>query len=430
MTTVFQPRFQGSYYDSSSCLYPNIPRLDSDLDIDVAIVGGGITGISTALQLAERGISSAVFESKTFGFGASGRSGGQLLIGFNESPAELTRLYGAVVAERMWQLSVDALKLTQQTIARYQIACDLKQGALILARHNPKQQQKLLATQHQLNDKGIATQLLEGDALREAIDSPHYSQGLLEQVSGHLHPKNYCLGLAHAAVAQGVQLYDRSPIDSIKTGDQIVLQCGVHRIKANRLVLAGNAYIGNLLPGLARTLLPVTSHIIATEPLDNPLIGCQAACSDLDFLLHYFRMSSDGRLLLGGRPGVWGRNAETTTAILRQRMCMLFPQLAKTKIDYSWGGQVAVTQPQIPEIKRLAPNIIVAQGYSGHGMALAGMAGHIVGETLAGQDSSIGLFERVKHMQFPKSVTTRSGIALLGMLWYQIRERMGKYGSF
>ena len=425
MKTVYQARFSGSYYDSSSCRYPDIPTLDSDLDIDVAIVGGGITGISTALQFAERGLSSAIFESETFGFGASGRSGGQLLVGFNESPAELSRLYGREAADRMWQLSLDALALTQHYIARYQIDCDLKQGALTLAAHHPKEQKKLSQYQRQFEEKGIETQLLEGAALREAIDSPHYSQGLLEQVSGHLHPKNYSLGLARAALSQGVQLYDRSPIDSITPGDQILLHRGPYRIKANQLVLAGNATIGNLLPGMARSLLPVTSHIIATEPLDSPLIGSQAACSDLAFLLHYFRMSSDGRLLLGGRPGIWGRNDKATTHILQKRMCKLFPQLAQVHIDYSWGGKVAITQPQIPEIRRLASNIIVAQGYSGHGMALAGIVGQVVAETIVGPTSAIDLFENVRHQRFPTGVSTRSRIAQLGMLWYRMRELAG-----
>ena len=425
MTTVSRARFAGSYYDSSSCRYPDIPTLDSDLDIDVAIVGGGITGLSTALQLADRGISSAVFESETFAFGASGRSGGQLLVGFNESTADLSRLVGSQAADQLWQLSIDALALTRDYIGRYQIDCDLQRGALTLATHHPKQRQALIQNQRALEAKGIATQLLEGAALRDAIDSPQYSLGLMESTSGHLHPKNYCLGLARAALSRGVQLFDHSPIDHVQTGDSMRLTRGPHRIRAQRVVLAGNAYIGNLVPELARPILPVTSHIIATEPLTTPLIACQAACSDLAFLLHYFRMSNDGRLLLGGRPGVWGRNEAMSTDILHQRMCQLFPQLAQTAIDYSWGGKVAVTQPQMPDIRRLSPNLWAAQGYSGHGMALAGLAGQVIAGAVDGDNQAIALFERVRHQQFPTHPAIRSGLAQWGMLWYRIRELTG-----
>ncbi len=425
MASRLSVRHQGSYYEDSSCPYPAINPLQQDLDVDVAIIGGGVTGLSTALQLSERGLSTVVLEADTFASGASGRSGGQLLLGFNESQQDLERQYGAEDAARFWALSQTALELTRHRIQTHGIDCDLKQGALTLAT-TPKEQRKLLQYHAALNHQGVESQILKGDTLYSHIQSSRYTLGVHETESGHLHPRNYTLGLAKAALSQGVMLFDHTPVTHIQKGATLTIAAGLHQIRAQHLVLAGNALIGNLLPGLAKGLLPVSSHIIATEPLSVDLIPCQAACSDMAFLLHYFRMSNDGRLLWGGRPGVLGRNDDASAQILHQRMLKHFPQLTDTHIDFSWGGKVAVTQPQMPEIRRLENNITVAQGYSGHGMALAGLAGQVVADSITGSPAAMALFERVTHRRFLASDSARSGIAQLGMLWFRLQEIMAR----
>ena len=280
----------------------------------------------------------------------------------------------------------------------------------------------LVRQQRVLSQHGVESQLLTSESLQSHIQSATYQSGLFEQESGHLHPRNYTLGLARAALAQGTLLFDHSPVTQIKRGTTIQIQSGRHRIRAQHLVLAGNALIGNILPGVSRRLLPVSSHIIATEPLSMDLIPSHAACSDMAFLLHYFRMSADGRLLWGGRPGIFGRNDDLTGQILYQRMLKHFPQLQGTHLDYSWGGKVAVTLPQMPEIRRLAKNITVAQGYSGHGMALAGLAGQIVADSIRGPTAAMALFERIEHQRFPASANLRSAIVTMGLLWYRMQE--------
>lgn len=413
-----------NYYQATANAYPMIGTIECDHDIDICIIGAGITGLTAAIELSALGYSVVVVEQETIGAGGSGRSGGQVLIGYNESLSTLVERYGQCTANQLWQMSEEALSITRDYIDRYDIDCDLREGQLCLTRTTTGLA-NYVKYQHEMEEQGVEATILTGDDLTDKIDTNYYIAGLYEKNSFHLHPLNYTLGLANAAIKNGAQIFHQSPVTAIDL-KQSRVNVGTFTIKASQIILAGNALIGNLTPGLAKSMVPVTSHIIATQILDHNPIPANPACSDDVTLLNYFRMSADGRLLFGGRPGIFSKNPEDCKRIMRQRMLRVFPQLKSAEIDWSWSGMVGVTQPQIPQLKRLQPNVWVAQGYSGHGMALSGLAGNLVASAINGNSEKFEIFEGIEHTNFPASNRIRSGIAHLGMMWHQAREILGR----
>ena len=416
-----------SYYAASANPAPTRPALEGTVDADVCVVGGGIAGCSTALHLAERGYRVVLLEGQRVGWGASGRSGGQAIVGFASGQHRLVEQVGFDAARRMWDISVEALQLLKQRVARHAIDCDLHWGQLHVA-VKERQCAELRTEQRELAERYdyAGLQYLERSEVRTLLDTDRYLAGLFDPHSGHLHPLNYTLGLARAAEAAGVHIYENSAATQLMPGQPATVITRKGRVRSRFIVLCCNAYIGGLAPQLRSRIMPVGTYIVATEPLGEAritqLIRENYAVTDINFVLDYFRRSADHRLLFGGRVSYSGADAFDTARATRKRMLKVFPQLADAKIDYAWGGYVDITMSRAPDFGRLQPNIYYLQGFSGHGIALTGMAGLLVAEAITGQAERFDLFTRLQHRRFPGGPLLRMPALVLAMLWYRMRD--------
>lgn len=416
-----------SYYAKSAVAAPVHPALEEHIRCDVCIVGAGITGCSTALHLAERGYDVVVLESARIGWGASGRSGGQKIFGFSCDMASIRRLTGDVIAQRLWDLSVEALELVDEQIEANKIDCHLRAGHLHAA-VKIRQREELKIWKAELEERygydGL--EILEGGALRRAIDTERYVAGLYDPRGGHLHPLNYTLGLAAAATRVGARIFEGSRVLEIEETGLATARTPRGAIVCDHMVLCTNAYLDGLNARLQRRMVPVGSHIAATEPLGEErasrLIPNGVAVADLNCLLDYYRLSADHRLLFGSRIGVRSPSPSALRQGLRARMLRVFPQLADVAIDYAWGGDVALTRNSAPDWGRVTSNIYYAQGYSGHGIALSGFAGKLMAESIAGTAERFDLFANIPHDSVPVSPWIRTPALALAILWYRLRD--------
>ena len=402
--------------------------LQGDASCDVGVVGAGLAGVSAALHLAERGYRVRVLETHRIGWGASGRSGAQALPGVAAGQDRLSALVGAADARRIWDLSVEALALLRSLIARHRIACDLSDGQIHVAL-KPRQQRELEDWTRQLRDDyGYpSVRFLDRDAVRARVASERYVAGMLDTNAAHLQPLKYLRGLAAAASRAGAVIHERSRVLRLERRDgalQLVTPAGTLRCK--QVVLAGNAWLGQTEPRLARRIMPVSTYIVATEPLGEAraisLLPGNHAVTDLNWVLDYFRRSSDHRLLFGGRVSYSGLDRFDSAEATRRRMLRVFPQLSGVRITHSWGGYVDITMNRAPDFGRLGPDVYYLQGFSGHGMALSGLAGALVAEAIAGTNERFDVFARIPHHEFPGGTLLRRPLLTLAMLWYRIRD--------
>jgi gamma-glutamylputrescine oxidase len=416
-----------SYYAASANASPDRPALQGEIEADVCVVGGGIAGCSTALHLAERGYRVVLLEGKRVAWGASGRSGGQAIFGFGCSQDKLVAQVGRETARRMWDVSIEGLQLLRDRVARHAIDCDLQWGQMHVA-VKPRQVAELKDFQRELvNDYGYQSpRWLERAELQALLATERYLGGLLDPGSGHLHPLNYTLGLATAAEGAGVTIFEDSEVVRIDHGTTATVHAARGRVRAKFVALCCNAYIEELSPKLRARIMPVGTYIVATEQLGEQrmqsLMRENVAVSDVNFVLDYFRRSADHRLLFGGRVSYSGRDALNTERATRARMVKVFPQLADAKIEYAWGGYVDITMNRAPDFGRLAPNVYYLQGFSGHGIALTGMAGRLVADAIGGQAERFDMFTRIQHLDFPGGPALRTPALVLAMLWFRLRD--------
>jgi len=417
-----------SYYAASANPAPNRPPLQGDVEADVCVVGGGIAGCATALFLAERGYKVVLLEGNRIAFGASGRSGGQAIVGYACSQDKLVAQVGPGDAKKMFDISVDALDLTKHLVEKHRIDCDLHWGHLHTAL-KPRQVSDLRAHQDELNGYGYTgTRWLDRAELGKVLDTDRYLGGLRDDRSGHLHPLNYTLGLAAAAEAAGVQIHEQAMVVGIEHGATVKLRtAGGQTVRARHVALCCNAFIDEKISKHLRDrIMPVGTYIIATERLGQAriesLLRENVAVSDVNFVLDYFRRSGDHRLLFGGRVSYSGRDARNTAKATRVRMLNVFPSLADAKIDFAWGGHVDITMSRAPDFGRIASNVYYLQGFSGHGIALTGIAGQMVAETIAGQAERFDLFTKLKHHDFPGGPALRMPGLVLAMLWFRLKD--------
>ena len=423
------PEHIASYYAASANPAPARPALAGDVEADVCVVGGGIAGCSTALHLAERGHNVVLLEARRVGWGASGRSGGQAIVGFSCSQDRLVREVGPDDARRMFDVTVEAQELIRALVARHRIECDLHWGHLHTA-IKPRQVAELRAHQQELErDYGYGgTRWLERDELRRVVVTDRYLGGLRDDRSGHLHPLNYTLGLAAAAEGAGARIYEQAEVVGLDRGASVRVRTrGGASVRAKHVALCCNAYIdARISKHLRDRIMPVGTYIVATERLGQAriesLLRENVAVSDVNFVLDYFRRSDDHRLLFGGRVSYSGRDALDTAKATRVRMLKVFPGLADARIEYAWGGYVDITMSRAPDFGRLAPNVYYLQGFSGHGIALAGIAGKLVAETIAGQAERFDLFTRLRHRTFPGGPALRMPGLVLAMLWFRLKD--------
>lgn len=416
-----------SYYAATANPAPRRAPLTGMTDCDVCVVGAGITGCSAALNLAERGYRVVLLEAQRVGHGGSGRSGGQMIHGYARDMPEVERLVSADDARRLWQLSQEALETTVSRIRRHDIRCNLRFGHLSAA-IKPRQREELSRFQAYMEARygHEGMEMLTGAALRAQIDSSRYIAALRDHRSGHLHPLNYTLGLAEAAAAAGARVCEHSRAVAITTGGTCVVQTPGGAVRSRFLVLTGGAYMNELVPELRRKIMPVGTYITATEPLGEDraraLLPGNAAVTDTNFVLDYFRRTADHRLLFGGRVSYSTYQPLRLAAALRRRMLQVFPQLAGVQQAYTWGGFVDITINRFPHFGRLAPNAYFAHGFSGHGIALTGQAGKLLAEVIAGQAERFDLFAKIRHRDFPGGKLMRMPLLVLAMTWFRLRD--------
>jgi gamma-glutamylputrescine oxidase len=418
-----------SYYAASARVPPQRPALEGTVDCDVCVVGAGIAGCSAALHLAERGLSVVLLEERRVGWGASGRSGAQAIFGVAAGQAKLERLIGPDAARTVWDVSVEGLALMRQLIARFRIDCDWVDGHLLTAVRE-RHLHELHAELAELHDRyGYASvRYVPCEELRANVASDRYLGGLYDTNSGHLHPLSYTLGLAAAAESLGARIFEgtRAQRFTASGASQVRVQAPDGEVRARHLVLCGNVYLGATAPVLAAKIMAVATYIVATESLGEErarqLIGNNAAVSDMNWVLDYFRRSADHRLLFGGRVNYSGLKSFDAPGATRARMLRVFPQLSGVRIEYAWGGEVDITLNRAPHFGRLAPNVYFLQGFSGHGIALTGIAGKLVAEAVSGTAGRFDVFARIPHANFPGGASMRRPALVLAMLWYRLKD--------
>ncbi|WP_136478728.1 FAD-binding oxidoreductase [Pseudomonas sp. DG56-2] len=419
-----------SYYAASSQLQPEFPVLLGALSCDVCVVGGGFSGLNTAIELAERGLNVILLEARKIGWGASGRNGGQLIRGVGHGLDQFTPLLGSDGVRELKLMGLEAVDIVRQRIERHAISCDLTWGYCDLA-NKPKDLQGFAEDAEELRGLGYRHELrlVQPEQMHTVVGSDRYVGGLIDMGSGHLHPLNLALGEAGVAKKLGVRLFEQSTVTRIDYGSQVRVHTAQGSVLASTLVLGCNAYLNDLNTELGGKVLPAGSYIIATEPLSeelaHELLPQNMAVCDQRVALDYYRLSADRRLLFGGACHYSGRDPQDIAAYMRPKMLQVFAQLANVRIDYQWGGMIGIGANRLPQIGRLAdqPNVYFAQAYSGHGLNATHLAGKLLGEAISGQHSGrFDLFAKVPHITFPGGKHLRSPLLALGMLWHRLKE--------
>ena len=427
---VHGPQHAASYYAASTNRRLAFPPLGGELRADVCIVGGGFSGLNTAIELAEKGLSVVLLEAHKIGWGASGRNGGQLIRGVGHGLEQFASLIGADGVRELKLMGLEAVEIVRRRIERFGIDCDLTWGYCDLA-NKPGHLAGFAEDVEELHSLGYRHELrlLQPEQMHEVVGSARYCGGLVDMGSGHLHPLNLALGEAAAAQALGVQLFEDSAVTRIDYGQEVTVHTAQGLVRAANLVLACNAYLGQLNSTLGGKVLPAGSYVIATEPLSaaqaKALIPQNMALCDQRVALDYYRLSADRRLLFGGACHYSGRDPADIAGYMRPKMLAVFPQLEDAKIDYQWGGMIGIGANRLPQIGRLKGqrNVFYAQAYSGHGVNATHLAGKLLGEAIAGQESrGFELFAQVPHLTFPGGKLLRSPLLALGMLWHRLKE--------
>ena len=418
-----------TWYEASARTNPSWHALDGHKRVDVCVIGGGYTGLSCALHLAERGFSTVLLEARRIGNGASGRNGGQLGSGHRRDQFTLERELGAERARLLWSLAEEAKALVHTLAARHGIECDLKPGIAIAA-HRPRHARALAREAEHLSARygydGL--DVLDRTALRAEVATEEFWGGLLDRGAGHLHPLDYARGLAQAAAEAGVDIREGTPVTGLAPGAPCEVQCRPHTVTADAVVLACNGYLDALDPGFGRRMMPINNFILATEPLGEEraraLIPNDVAVVDTRFVVNYFRLSGDGRLLFGGGETTSSRLPADSGPLVRRCMLRIFPQLDDVRIDHVWGGTLAITRSRMPSIGRLDSGLYYAQGYSGHGVALATLGGALVAEAIAGTLERFDVFARLPQPPFPGGRFLRWPTLALALAYGALRDRL------
>lgn len=419
-----------SYYEASVRRDPTLESLSGDIRADVVVVGAGFAGLSAAIELAQKGYSVVVLEADLVCSGASGRNGGQAIVGFASGQGPFEQQLGKEASRLAWDMSLEAIDLIDQRIAEHQIDCDRVHGYLYVADSAKKARALEADMQSMQQNYGLATDFATGQDVQRHIQSPLYAAAAYERKSGHLHPLKFGLGLARAARSLGVQIFERSAVTGLKRGDTLTASTAKGSVTAKFGVLAGNCTLGEYGPGVAAELtpriMPVGTYIIGTAPIDpalqSALIPSDASVCDNNFVLDYFRFSADHRMLFGGRVSYSARTPANLQAIMAKRMGAVFPALKGTPVEFVWGGFVDISMNRAPDFGRLGTNLYYLQGFSGHGVALTGLAGRLVAQAVAGQAEHFDVFARLQHRKFPGGPMLRTPSLVLGMAYHQLMD--------
>ncbi|MDH4568412.1 FAD-binding oxidoreductase [Pseudomonas sp. BN414] len=418
-----------SYYAFSANPVPARPELQGEIETDVCIIGAGYTGLSTALFLLENGFKVTVLEAAKVGFGASGRNGGQIVNSYSRDIDAIERTANPKNAKLMADMAFEGGRIIRDRISKYNIQCDLKDGGVFAA--FTKKQMAHLESQKKLWERFGHNQLelLDAKGIRKVAATDNYIGGMLDMSGGHIHPLNLALGEAAAIESLGGVIYEQSPATRIERGANPVIHTPKGRVKAKFVVVAGNAYMGNLVPELASKSMPCGTQVVTTEPLSDELAKSllpQDYCvEDCNYLLDYYRLSGDKRLIYGGGVVYGARDPANIEAIIRPKLLKTFPQLKNVKIDFAWTGNFLLTLSRLPQVGRIGDNIYYSQGCSGHGVTYTHIAGKVIAETLRGQAERFDAFASLPHYPFPGGRVFRVPFTAMGAWYYTMRDKLG-----
>lgn len=418
-----------SYYAASANSTTPRPPLQGSIEADICIVGAGYTGLNAGISLAEAGFKVVVLEQSQVGWGASGRNGGQIVHSYSRDIDVIEANHGPAMAEPLGRMMFEGAHILRERVAKYEIQCDLKQGGVYAATspgkvHGLKEQKALWEKWGHQN-----LSLMESkDEIRKVVNSDRYEALLVDSTGGHFHPLNLALGEAAALEQLGGVIHEHSGAIKIDRGAQAVVHTAQGQVKARFVIVACNAYIGDLEPALASKSMPCGTQVVATEPLGalgDALIPSDYCVEDNNFLLDYFRLSADKRLIFGGGVVYGARDPAHVESIIRPKMLRAFPQLQGKKIEFGWTGNFLLTLSRLPQMGRLSGNIYYSQGCSGHGVTFTHLAGRLLGEAIRGQAERFDAFARLPHYPFPGGRHLRVPFTALGALWYEMRDRLG-----
>nr|WP_298249917.1 FAD-binding oxidoreductase [uncultured Halomonas sp.] len=419
-----------SYYAASANPAPERSELVGDQRIDVCIVGAGYSGLSTGLHLAEKGYKVAIIEGARVGWGASGRNGGQVVNGLNASLQAIKKRYGQDTATFVAGLVQEGGEIIRERVRTYDIQCDLKDKNIftgLTSAHMKELEERM----NLWASYGIKNQeILDKEQLRQHVNSDLYAGGLIDHSGGHMHPLNLALGEAEAFERNGGVIYEMSPVVEVDhAATQPVVRTAKGSMTCQTLVLCGNAYLGKVVPTLASRVMPVSTQVMATEPLGeeraHDLIPTDACVEDIRYILDYYRLSGDKRLLFGGGTVYGGSDPSDIKAKLERNMDKVFPQLKGVKIDYAWSGNFALSFSRVPQMGRIGDNTYFAHGYSGHGVTGTHTFGRILSEAIDGDLTRFDVFEKVPWLPFPGGRLLRVPYSVMGSWWYGLRDRLG-----
>ncbi len=417
-----------SYYAASCWVGSPRPALQGRQVADVCIVGAGYTGLSTAITLAEAGFDVVVLEAQRVGWGASGRNGGQIVHSYSRDIDVIERRHGPQAARDLGGMAFEGAQIIRERVQRYGIECDLKSGG-VFAAIAPRQIAHLesqKALWERWGHPGLT--LLDAQASRSVVNSERYVATLVDPSGGHFHPLKLAVGEAAALEGLGGRIFEASPVLEIRRGEPALVRTAQGEVQARFVVLACNAYIGDLEPALSAKSMPCGTQVIATEPLGErgqALIPSDHCVEDCNFLLDYFRLSADKRLIYGGDVVYGARESRRIEAVIRPKMLKTFPSLRDVKVEYAWTGNFLLTLSRLPQVGKLSPNVYFSQGCSGHGITFTHLIGRVLGQAIQGQAERFSAFERLPHHPFPGGRALRVPLTALGAWYYQFRDILG-----
>lgn len=428
-TSNLNPGHVRSWYAASANDKRIRATLEGEIQADVCIIGAGFTGLSAALQLAETGFSVVVLEGERIGFGASGRNGGQIVNGYSRDLDTIARRYGPDKAAALGAMSLEGAAIIRERVAKYAIDCDLINGGFFAA-FTDKQIRALAdvrATWQKHGHTGL--EMVPKSEVGRYVKTDRYAGGMIDRLGGHIHPLNLVLGEARAFESLGGRIFENSRVVSLDMGAAPVVRTQMGKVTAKYVLVCGNAYLGRLLPALADRMMPVSSQVMATEPLDANMIAellpANYCVEDANYILDYYRRTADNRLLYGGGIGYGGQDPADLTGVIRPNMLKTFPQLANKKIDFAWSGNFALTLTRVPHIGKLSDNVYFSHGDSGHGVTTTQLLGKILGEAVAGHAGRFDVWASLPNLPFPGGKVLRVPLTMLGAWWYGLRDRLG-----
>ena len=418
-----------SWYVATAVGMQEYPVLDEHLRADVCVIGGGFTGLSAALNLAEQGLDVVLLEAERIGFGASGRNGGHIGSGQRKDALETEELFGYERSRELWDFSEAAKQEIRDRVSQHEIDCDLQYGQFVGVHKKayigwPQELAEALEARYDYPH----AQAVSRDEVNNYVATNDFLEGLFDAQAMSIHPLNYGLGLARAAEEAGVRIFEQSRVTSYERSDPAQVKAGKGSVRTSFIVLACNGYLGKLESRVAGKIMPINNFMIATESLGEArareLLRDRICCHDTRFVVNYFRTSADYRLLYGGGENYRAGFPKDIAGFVRPYMLEMFPQLEDVRAEYAWGGTLSVTVNRLPHIGRLKPNLFYAQGYSGHGVSIANFAGKIVAEAIAGTAGRFDVMASLPTWTFPGGTLLRYPGMVLGMLYYGLKDRL------